>query len=402
MARPLVAVALELDYPARRHLDVLAGIQGWVEDHDAWDFRLDEKIVHEPAGRLGRYAGVIARATPALAEAAAKRGIPVVNVWQNSPVAAKLAGVFPDGKSIGTAAAEALLLRGFSSFACGYYTDDAIATDSLVTFCRTIETARPGLSVARLPVKFDAAIPFLSDALIGRFDKWVTGLPRPLGLFCSFSGTVSRYICDELHALELRVPEDVAIVVDSDEPLICGLLKPTLTAVDVPYVQIGSSAAGLLDEMMRRPKETPRTIRVPAAGVISRDSTDLFPVDDELVRSILRYVEANLEKRLDPGSLATRFSVSRRTLDRRFQEGCHSTVSDVVRDLRFERARHLLVNTRMLVKEIAREVGMTKFIQIHQLMKYKTGMGPAEYRRMMQPPGHHAVADTGKRSREPS
>ena len=126
MARPLVAVALELDYPARRHLDVLAGIQGWVEQHDAWDFRLDEKIVYEPGGRLGRYAGVIARATPALASAAAKRGIPVVNVWQNSPVAAKLPGVFPDGKSIGAAAAGALLLRGFSSFACGYFTEDAM------------------------------------------------------------------------------------------------------------------------------------------------------------------------------------------------------------------------------------------------------------------------------------
>jgi LacI family transcriptional regulator len=402
MARPLVAIALDLDYPARRHLDVLAGIQGWVNEHDAWDFRLDEKIVHEPGGRLGRYAGVIARATPALASAARKRGVPVVNVWQKSPVAGKLAGVFPDGKSIGTAAAHTLLMRGFSSFACSHFSDDVIGSQSADSFRRTIERARPGLPVACLPVRFDEAIPILSDELIGRFDTWVTGLPRPVGLFCSFSGTVSRYICEELHALELRVPEDVAIVVDHDEPLICGLLKPTLTAVDVPYAQIGFTAAGLLDEMIRRPKVKPRTIRVPAAGVIARDSTDLFPVDDDLVRSILRYVEGNLAMPLEPGSLAKRFNVSRRTLDRRFQEGCHRTVSDVVRDLRFERARQLLVNTTMLVKEIAREVGMTKFIQIHQLIKQKTGMGPAEYRRMMQPPGHHAVAGIGKKSEEPS
>jgi hypothetical protein len=30
--------------------------------------------------------------------------------------------------------------------------------------------------------------------------------------------------------------------------------------------------------------------------VIARDSTALFPVDDDLVRSILRHVEANLEQ----------------------------------------------------------------------------------------------------------
>ena len=138
----------------------------------------------------------------------------------------------------------------------------------------------------------------------------------------------------------------------------------------------------------------PRTIRVPAAGVISRDSTDLFQVDDDLVRSILRYIEANLDKPLAPAALAKQFCVSRRTLDRRFQDGCHRTVSDVVRDLRFERVRHLLVNTPMLVKEIAREVGMTTFIQIHQLIKQKTGVGPAEYRRMMQPASHHAALGT--------
>ena len=113
MARPLVAVALELDFPARRHLDVLAGIHRWVDDHGTWDIRLDEKIVYEPAQRLDRYAGVIARATPAIEAAARKQGVPVVNVWQGSPVAAKLAGVFPDGKSIGAVAADSLLLRGF-------------------------------------------------------------------------------------------------------------------------------------------------------------------------------------------------------------------------------------------------------------------------------------------------
>ncbi len=385
MARPLVAVALDLDFPSRRHLDVLAGIHQWVQDHGTWDIRLDELLVHDPTRRLGRYAGVIARATPALAAAARKQGVPVVNVWRTSPVASKLAGVFFDGKSIGTVAADSLLLRGFSSFGCIYATDQPATSTAAETFCRVVERARPGLSVARLPVETNAVKPVRFDAFIERFDRWLTGLPKPLAMFCSFADSTVRYLCEELHALGLRVPQDIAIVNIYDEPMICGLLKPTLTAVDVPFAQIGSTAAKLLDQMMRRPKAKPRTIQVPAAGVIARDSTDLFPVDDELVRSILRHIEANLDKPLTPASLAKRFSVSRRTLDRRFQDGCHLTVSDVVRDLRFERARHLLVNTPMLVKEIASQVGLPKVIQIHQLFKQKTGVGPAEYRRTMQP-----------------
>ena len=400
MARPLVAIALELDFPARRHLDVLAGIHRWVDDRGSWDIRLDEMIVHEPARRLGRYAGVIARATPALASAARKQGVPVVNVWRGSPVASKLAGVFPDGKSIGTVAADSLLLRGFSSFGCIYPSDQIIELEAAESFCRVVEKARPGLSVARFPLQFDTVTPILSDAFIERFERWVTGLPKPLALFCSFFASTNRYLCEELHALGLRVPQDVALLVGCDEPLICGLLKPTLTAVDIPFARIGSTAAKLLDAMMRRPKAKLRTITVPAAGVIARDSTDLFPVDDDLVRSILRYIEANIDNPLAPASLAKRFNVSRRTLDRRFQDSCHRTVSDVVRDLRFDRARSLLVNTTMLVKEIARKVGMTTFIQIHQLIKQKTGMGPAEYRRTMRPASHPAAP--GKLSGKPS
>lgn len=400
MARPLVAIAIDLDFPARRHLDILAGIHNWVDAHGTWDIRIDEKIVHEPGRRLGRYAGVIARVTPALAAAARKQGVPVVNVWGGSPVASKLAGVYPDGKSIGTLAADCLLLRGFSSFGCIYTSDQIIDSDAGKSFCRVIEKARPGLSVAQLPVELNTVMPILSDAFIDRFDRWVSGLPKPLALFCSGSVAMSRYFCEELHAFGLRVPEDVAIVDADGEPLICSLLKPTLTAVDLSYTQIGWTAADLLDEMMRRPKTKPRTIRVPAAGVIARDSTDLFPVSDELVRSILRHIEANLDKPLTPAALAKRFCVSRRTLDRRFQDGCHRTACDIIRDLRFERARHLLVNTTMLVKEIALTVGMTKFVQIHELIKQKTGVGPAEYRRMMRPASHHATPDTqaGERS----
>lgn len=399
MARPLVAVALELDFPARRHLDVLAGVHRWVDDHGTWDIRLDEKIVYEPARRLGRYVGVIARATPALATAARKQRVPVVNVWQGSPVAAQMAGVFSDGASVGSVAAETLLLRGFSSFGVVYCSDQLVPVAAAESFCRAVEKARPGLTVARLSVPRGSVSPMLSDLFSEKFDRWVTGLPKPLALFCSLATSTSRYLCEELHALGLRVPQDVALVDADNEPLICGLIKPTITAVDLSYTQVGSTAAELLDEMMRRPKTKPRIIRVPASGVVARDSTDLFPVDDDLVRSILRYIEANLDKPLAPAALAKQFFVSRRTLDRRFEEGCHRTVSDVVRDLRFERARHLLVNTTMLVKKIAREIGMTKYIQVHQLIKQKTGAGPAEYRRIMQPAVHHV---RGMQAGEPS
>jgi DNA-binding LacI/PurR family transcriptional regulator len=165
-----------------------------------------------------------------------------VNVWQGSPVASQLAGVYHDGKSIGALATDCLLLRGFSSFGCIYTSDQIGDSEAGKSFCRTIEKARPGLSVAQLPVEFATVMPILSDSLIDRFHRRVIGLPKPLALFCSATASTSRYFCEELHAFGLRVPQDVALVDGDGEPLICGTLKPTLTGVDLSYPQVGWTA----------------------------------------------------------------------------------------------------------------------------------------------------------------
>lgn len=387
MARPRIGIAIELEWPGRRHLDVLAGIHRWVGDHGDWDISLDESITSGGSSRLDRYDGVIARVTPSLAAAARKKGVPLVNVWRGSPVVDAVAGVFPCGASVGRMAAEFILGRGFSSFACLSSIDTALEKEVTDSFCETIETARPGLTVEQLSVRFEDVTNGPTEAFLAALDAWVTSLPKPVALFCPFMGATTRYVCEELKHMNVRVPEDVALIGVCDETLICELVKPTLTVVDIPFVQVGYAAAAMLDGLMQRPATAakPRIVTVPAAGVVARESTDLFATDDALVRRIMRHIETNLGKPLDPGTLAKRFSVSRRTLDRRFHASCGRPVSDVIRHTRFEKARHLLMTTDLLVKEIARRVGLTKPIQLHHLFHQKAGINPTEYRHAMRP-----------------
>src|SRR5262249_53880691 len=85
-SRKRVAIMLDLEWPYRRHFDVLVGTQNYAQAHGHWDCVLDEfaAVTLAETRNNPAYDGVIARATPELARNAARAKVPVVNVWYNS------------------------------------------------------------------------------------------------------------------------------------------------------------------------------------------------------------------------------------------------------------------------------------------------------------------------------
>ena len=114
-----VALMLDLGWPYARHVDVFAGSQRYAQECGDWQCHIDE-FAHTrlPARRSKNvpYDGIIARATPELAERARKCGVPIVNVWWNSP-ATQLPTISLDIVSSGRLAAEHLMQRGYRHFA---------------------------------------------------------------------------------------------------------------------------------------------------------------------------------------------------------------------------------------------------------------------------------------------
>src|SRR4051794_23276666 len=112
-----VAIMLELDWPYERHVGVFAGTQRYAQECGRWDCIVDEHV-HETLRTGGRvYDGVIARAGGELAKQAARRKVPVVNTWFDSP-AKGLPCVSPDFAAVGLRAAEHLIGLGLRRFAC--------------------------------------------------------------------------------------------------------------------------------------------------------------------------------------------------------------------------------------------------------------------------------------------
>jgi LacI family transcriptional regulator len=72
---------------------------------------------------------------------------------------------------------------------------------------------------------------------------------RPTALFC-FNDRMAMGAYDAIRKLNLRIPQDVAVVGFDNQELIAGHLYPPLTTMELPHYQMGSWAAQHLVELL--------------------------------------------------------------------------------------------------------------------------------------------------------
>lgn len=379
MRRRHIGLALELSWPLRRHLDVFAGTQKYGSEAPGWTFEIDEFVHERLGGRRKVYDGLIARATPELARAARRAGIPLVNVWFNSPVREELPGVFPDYAEVGRLAGEHLVERGFRHFGClgapgdhGYRilsTAYHRAIGKVGGRCLCARATRSYYETARQWTHFQAEL-----------DRWIRSVKPPAGLFVTLFDATARYVVHAVRRHGLRVPEDVALITPVNEPQIGLLPPPSLTSVEVNYERVGFRAARMLDLLMRGKRPSELHERVAPGGVVARDSTDYFAVEDPQVAAALRHIEKNLGRRLTVGDVAAAVA-PRRTLERRFRKTAGRSIAAEIRRLRILKAKRLLSETVLLVKQVAKECGFGDPVRLHEAFVRETGMSPGAYRR---------------------
>ena len=268
-----VAISLELDWAFKRHLEVYAGCQRYA-DEVGWDCTINPAVDRMLKAKSGEipYDGVLARATKPLAVAAKRAGVPLVNVWMNSPVSG-LPSVFPDVEAAGVMAAEHLLARGFRHFGFLGFQRDIDSRLQLQGF-RGV-TRREGFRckvfrVARTSVAGNARG---WDTFVAGMEEWVDSWETPIGVFVC-QDLFCRYLIDVCRNKGLHVSQDVAIVGSSNEPEICSAPSPSLTSIDLGYGQVGYRAAAMLDRLMAGEKPSTEPELVLPTELVPRQSTD--------------------------------------------------------------------------------------------------------------------------------
>lgn len=191
-----------------------------------------------------------------------------------------------------------------------------------------------------------------------------------------------------------RVPGDVAILAGMNEEILCNYPRPSLSSVEIGYERIGYEAARLLDQVMderelnrqarksgSRPRAAkPRHIILPPQGLIVRESTDFYAVDDELVARAQQFIAANSHRAINCDEVARALNVHTRTLQRRFRQVVDWPIADEIRRVRIERAKRELDQSNRSLAEIARDVGFADRMRLYEVFLREVGVTPSEYR----------------------
>ena len=181
----------------------------------------------------------------------------------------------------------------------------------------------------------------------------------------------------------LAVPEELAVLGVQNDELVCEAVRPGLSSVALPLVEVGYRASELLDRLMRGEAAPVEPIRLPPIEVIERGSTRMAAVSDPTVARALALIQREATEGLTVEGLcdALELTMSRRTLERRFHEELGRSPHEQIRRTQIQRARELLGSSDLPLIEIAARCGFSSqpFFS-NTFLKY-AGERPGAYRR---------------------
>lgn len=375
---------LDLQWPYKRHSEIFAGVQRYAEEQ-GWVSIIDE-FAHDTLCRKGgaseRYDGLVARANNPLARRAAKLGVPVVNVWPSSPARHLLPGVFPDSRETGRLVAEHLLARGFRTFATLTSPKNVDNELEVREFTRLVRNAGFGCASAYIPQDTHRDLAHWRKT-VQLIDQAMNQWTPPIGVY------VGQEVCGRLvvqagHRRGWRIPDDVAIVAGKNQETLCEQPRPTLTSIEIGYDRIGYAAAELLDRLMAGQAPPTAPLRLPPHGLVVRESTDFFAVDNSVVAAALAFISANSHRRIGPDDVAAAVGAETRTLQNYFRKSIQRPIATEIRRVRIERAKRELAQSDRTLAAIARDIGFGTIQRLYEVFRRELGIAPGEYRLQRQ------------------
>ncbi len=257
--------------------------------------------------------------------------LPVVNVWFHSP-AKELPLVTTDFSICGKLCFDHLIERGFRRV--GWITlrglrDNAVQANTMKALCRQNGCEFEVLTLSRNYGKTADDWRKMHQQL----GSWLDRLTTPIGLVAA-EEILARILMQLCAERGLHVPQDVAIIAGWNEVTMCEKVTPQLTSLDAGMERIGYEAARLLDRLMDGQGVPNDPVLLEPVGIVARESTDFYAVEDELVAEALRFISDHMAEPIGVDEIATAISAAPRTLQRAFQQQLGRGVGAEVRRLR--------------------------------------------------------------------
>jgi len=153
-----------------------------------------------------------------------------------------------------------------------------------------------------------------------------------------------------------------------------------ISSVDTNLENLGYRGAELLDRLMSGQKPPAEPIRIPAAGVIVRRSSDILTIKHQGVAKSLRYIWEHGHEPICIKDLVGVAGMSRRGLHKAFLEHLQRTPGQELQRVRIEQAKKFLSKTNQKVETIAHDCGYQSINSFCVAFKRATGMSAKKYR----------------------
>jgi LacI family transcriptional regulator len=359
------------------------GIEKYAQEHN-WHLHADftrEKVI--PWGWQGD--GILAwlGAGDDLADFVCAAKLPTVDFSYRRPHL-KFARVLEDHAHAARLAAEHFLTRGFTNFC--FYSDannwsyeergqgfikTLAATGHDCTWLRWLES--PAYATGKQEWQ--------------RKRKWLASemkrAAKPLAVFAG-NDAQALDVLESCESAGIKVPEEVAIVGTESNLLAPDAMHTPITSVDTNLEILGYRGAELLDQLMHGKRAPAEPIRVPAAGVIVRKSSDILTIKHPGVARSLNYIWEHGHKPICIKDLVGVAAMSRRGLHKAFLEHIGRTPGQELQRVRIERARKFLSTTSQKVETIAHDCGYQSINSFCVAFKRATGMSAKQFRDKMR------------------
>jgi LacI family transcriptional regulator len=368
----MIRIGIQVDFAGSYGRGILRGVMAYANLRADWEFvmpplyslstkRLDPRHVD----------GVIAMIHAVKSFDRYRRSrIPVVNTARTLSSrelqGARVPSTLPDDAAVGKMAFAYFWEKLFRSFGfCGHPTASwsRIRREAFAAECR------------RENVFFSS-----STAADEVPRAWIESLPRP----CAILAANDRYAwhaIDVCREAGISVPEEIVVLGVDNDVLLTEMVRPTLSSIELGADRIGFEAARMLDELIKGNAANPSLVEIPPNGVITRHSTDVFSIEDEVVAEAAKYIRLHASEQISVDDVLSEVVMSRRNLERRFRRVMRRSLLDEIRRVHLDRAAKLLRETSWPIPQVAAQSGFASLVRFSTVFREHLGVTPTAYRR---------------------
>jgi LacI family transcriptional regulator len=209
--------------------------------------------------------------------------------------------------------------------------------------------------------------------------QWLLDLPKPVAIMVC-SDQLGLTLLEACRAVNLTVPEHVAVVGVDNDLALCEVVTPNLSSVRGGHNRVGYEAANLLNRIIEGSPPPPDPTIVDPNEVVIRESSDSRCISDPAVRTAVQFIREHLSETITNDTIAKASGISKTRLQIRFRDAVGMSLNQFLGERRLLRAEHLIRSTDLTFADIAERCGFRHHEYLGHVLKRKRGVTPKQLR----------------------